>query len=110
MLRETGAGMSVRNPPRLCKRCSPRAHSHVFLTARHHRLETSLHRLPTGGGTVSNRVQPSTSRRDSSRRSHTWAYPEEAIRNYARNYAEAAARLTGGHNDCPKSATSQCIR
>lgn len=26
----------------------------------------------------------------------TWAYPEEAIRNYARNYAEAAGRLTGG--------------
>jgi GNAT superfamily N-acetyltransferase len=28
--------------------------------------------------------------------SHTWSYPEEAIRNYARNYAEASARLTGG--------------
>src|SRR6266508_910948 len=27
---------------------------------------------------------------------HTWSYPEEAIRNYARNYAEATARLTGG--------------
>jgi GNAT superfamily N-acetyltransferase len=27
---------------------------------------------------------------------HTWAYPEEAIRNYARNCAEAAKRLTGG--------------
>jgi GNAT superfamily N-acetyltransferase len=27
---------------------------------------------------------------------HTWAYPEEAIRNYARNYAEASERLTGG--------------
>jgi len=27
---------------------------------------------------------------------HTWAYPEEAIRHYARNYAEATARLTGG--------------
>jgi GNAT superfamily N-acetyltransferase len=27
---------------------------------------------------------------------HTWSYPEEAIRNYARNYAEAAERLTGG--------------
>jgi hypothetical protein len=27
--------------------------------------------------------------------SHTWEYPEEAIRNYARNYAEAAERLTG---------------
>jgi GNAT superfamily N-acetyltransferase len=27
--------------------------------------------------------------------SHTWSYPEEAIRNYARNYAEATERLTG---------------
>jgi hypothetical protein len=26
---------------------------------------------------------------------HTWSYPEEAIRNYARNYAEATQRLTG---------------
>ncbi|HJZ70983.1 MAG TPA: GNAT family N-acetyltransferase [Vicinamibacterales bacterium] len=30
------------------------------------------------------------------RRSHTWSYPEEAIRNYACNYAEATERLTGG--------------
>ena len=29
------------------------------------------------------------------RESHTWSYPEEAIRNYARNYAEAVERLTG---------------
>jgi GNAT superfamily N-acetyltransferase len=28
--------------------------------------------------------------------SHTWSYPEHAIRNYARNYAEATERLTGG--------------
>ena len=27
--------------------------------------------------------------------SHTWAYPDEAIRNYARNYGEATERLTG---------------
>ena len=27
--------------------------------------------------------------------SHTWSYPEEAVRNYARNYAEAVERLTG---------------
>jgi GNAT superfamily N-acetyltransferase len=27
---------------------------------------------------------------------HTWSYPEGAIRNYARNCAEAAERLTGG--------------
>jgi GNAT superfamily N-acetyltransferase len=27
--------------------------------------------------------------------SHTWAYPEEAIRNYARNYGDAIERLTG---------------
>ena len=26
---------------------------------------------------------------------HDWSYPEEAIRNYARNYAEATERLTG---------------
>jgi GNAT superfamily N-acetyltransferase len=29
------------------------------------------------------------------RDSHTWTYPEEAIRNYARNYAEATERLSG---------------
>ena len=28
--------------------------------------------------------------------SHTWSYPEAAIRNYARNYADATERLTGG--------------
>jgi GNAT superfamily N-acetyltransferase len=27
---------------------------------------------------------------------HTWSYPEEAIRNYARNYGEATERLTEG--------------
>lgn len=27
--------------------------------------------------------------------SHDWPYPEEALRNYARNYAEANVRLTG---------------
>jgi len=27
--------------------------------------------------------------------SHAWSYPAEAIRNYARNYAEATERLTG---------------
>lgn len=27
--------------------------------------------------------------------SHDWPYPEEALRNYARNYAEATVRLTG---------------
>jgi GNAT superfamily N-acetyltransferase len=26
---------------------------------------------------------------------HTWSYPEEAVRNYARNYGEATERLTG---------------
>ncbi|MFW9770103.1 MAG: GNAT family N-acetyltransferase [Candidatus Thorarchaeota archaeon] len=26
---------------------------------------------------------------------HSWEYPEEAVRNYARNYAEAVERLTG---------------
>ena len=29
------------------------------------------------------------------RQSHTWAYPVEAIQNYARNYGEATERLTG---------------
>jgi GNAT superfamily N-acetyltransferase len=28
--------------------------------------------------------------------SHDWPYPEDALRNYARNYAEANVRLTGG--------------
>jgi GNAT superfamily N-acetyltransferase len=27
---------------------------------------------------------------------HAWSFPEQAIRNYARNYAEATERLTGG--------------
>jgi GNAT superfamily N-acetyltransferase len=27
--------------------------------------------------------------------SHSWSYPEQALRNYARNYAEAPQRLTG---------------
>lgn len=30
------------------------------------------------------------------REKHDWSYPEESIRNYARNYAEATERLTGG--------------
>jgi GNAT superfamily N-acetyltransferase len=28
--------------------------------------------------------------------SHTWSYPHDSIRTYARNYAEATERLTGG--------------
>lgn len=28
--------------------------------------------------------------------SHNWSHPEEAVRNYARNYADATERLTGG--------------
>ena len=32
---------------------------------------------------------------------HTWSYPEEAIRNYARNYAEAGERLTGSTERLP---------
>ena len=36
--------------------------------------------------------------------SHTWSYPEEAIRNYARNYAEATERLTGGTERLPEIA------
>ncbi len=37
--------------------------------------------------------------------SHDWSYPEDSIRNYARNYAEAAARLTGGTERLPEIAT-----
>jgi GNAT superfamily N-acetyltransferase len=33
---------------------------------------------------------------------HTWAYPERAIRNYARNYAEATERLTGSTERLPE--------
>jgi GNAT superfamily N-acetyltransferase len=29
------------------------------------------------------------------RERHSWSYPEEAVRNYARNYAEAVERLSG---------------
>src|SRR5262245_9339808 len=38
------------------------------------------------------------------RESHTWSYPEDAIRNYARNYAEATERLTGGTERLPEIA------
>jgi len=34
--------------------------------------------------------------------SHTWSYPEEAIRNYACNYVEAVERLTGGTERLPE--------
>jgi hypothetical protein len=34
--------------------------------------------------------------------SHTWSYPEEAIRTYARNYADATVRLTGGTERLPE--------
>ena len=35
---------------------------------------------------------------------HTWSYPEEAIRNYARNYVEAVERLTGDTERLPEIA------
>jgi GNAT superfamily N-acetyltransferase len=38
------------------------------------------------------------------RESHTWSYPEQAIRNYARNYAEATERLTGSTARLPEIA------
>ena len=38
------------------------------------------------------------------RESHTWSYPEEALRTYARNYAEATERLTGGTERLPDIA------
>ena len=38
------------------------------------------------------------------RESHNWSYPEEAIRNYARNYADAIERLTGGTERQPEIA------
>lgn len=33
---------------------------------------------------------------------HTWSYPEEAVRNYARNYVEATQRLTGDTGRLPE--------
>lgn len=33
--------------------------------------------------------------------SHDWPYPEDSIRNYARNYAEATVRLTGSTERLP---------
>jgi GNAT superfamily N-acetyltransferase len=36
------------------------------------------------------------------RDAHTWSYPEEALRNYARNGAEAAERLTGDTERLPE--------
>jgi GNAT superfamily N-acetyltransferase len=36
---------------------------------------------------------------------HTWSYPEEALRHYARNYAEACERLTGGIERLPEIGT-----
>jgi GNAT superfamily N-acetyltransferase len=35
------------------------------------------------------------------REQHRWTYPEEALRNYARNCAEAGERLTGGTERLP---------
>ena len=35
---------------------------------------------------------------------HTWSYPEEGLRNYARNCAEAPERLTGGTERLPEIA------
>jgi GNAT superfamily N-acetyltransferase len=32
---------------------------------------------------------------DHGKQKHSWAYPEESVRNYARNYGEATERLTG---------------
>jgi GNAT superfamily N-acetyltransferase len=34
--------------------------------------------------------------------SHDWSYPEEALRTYARNYAEASVRLIGGTERKPE--------
>lgn len=34
--------------------------------------------------------------------SHDWSYPEEALRMWARNYAEATERLTGGTERLPE--------
>jgi GNAT superfamily N-acetyltransferase len=36
--------------------------------------------------------------------SHTWSYPEEAIRNYARNYADATERLSADTERLPEIA------
>lgn len=36
------------------------------------------------------------------RQAHNWSYPEESIRNYAQNYAEATERLTGGTERLPE--------
>lgn len=36
------------------------------------------------------------------RQSHDWSYPEEALRNFARNWAEAVERLTGGTERLPE--------
>ena len=38
------------------------------------------------------------------RDSHTWSYPEEAIQNYARNYAEAVERLSSATERMPEIA------
>jgi GNAT superfamily N-acetyltransferase len=38
------------------------------------------------------------------RESHTWSYPESAIRNYACNYGEATERLTGATERLPTIA------
>jgi len=35
---------------------------------------------------------------------HSWAYPEDALRTYARNYADANERLTGGTERLPEIA------
>jgi GNAT superfamily N-acetyltransferase len=35
------------------------------------------------------------------RESHSWTYPEEALRNYARNYSEAVERISGATERLP---------
>ena len=37
--------------------------------------------------------------------SHSWSYPEQAVRNYACNYAEAVERLTGSTERLPDIGT-----
>ena len=44
------------------------------------------------------------------RQSHTWAYPEEAIRNYAGTTARRPSDSPGRQNECLRSATSRCNR
>src|SRR5262249_54884416 len=116
---DDGAGGPGRTVRQICPECTPRAHRDDRKS--HHRRHSGARPSPreaplaesltaaAGGGIVkvkcfacdavieaddSDAVSDAFVAHGLER--HAWSYPQEAIRNYARNYAEAIERLTGG--------------